>query len=256
MRSLIAVCKILAFLLWGVAVVPPQLIVLIFTRGNAAYVLPRLWHKGVCRIFGLKAVIAGEISLEPYTLFTANHLSWLDIPIMGAHIPRASFVAKREVASWPLFGFLSKLQQTAFIDRSRSAAKREADSLGAKLAEGRRYIIFPEGTSGNGTEILPFKSNFFETALQIDTLKIQPFTVRILTTDGKAAQTQSQRDIYAWHGDMELLPHFWGIAKSRGAQILLVFHKPFPASRFQDRKVLAQETESIVRLGQETPLAA
>ncbi|MEM6261809.1 MAG: lysophospholipid acyltransferase family protein [Bacteroidota bacterium] len=181
MRSAIAVIKIALFFLWSLLCVPPQLVVLLFHRGKKAYLMPWIWHKGVCLIFRIKVQISGKPDQSKQTLYVSNHLSYLDIPAIGM-VLRASFVAKKDVKNWPVFGFLSKMQQTAFIDRNRKAAIQEKTSLSGMISDGKSLIIFPEGTSTDGREVLPFKSSLFSLALSDSdkSLCIQPFFISIL----------------------------------------------------------------------------
>lgn len=253
MRSLIAICKLFGFVIWSIPLASVQSILLIFLKDKPImYNLPHLWHKGVCRIFGLKYVVEGGVSDQNSLLYVSNHLSYLDIFILGA-ILKSSFVAKREVASWPVIGFLSKLQKTAFIDRSRQAAVREKDSLGAMLKDGRDLILFPEATSTNGADVVSFRSSFFSLAYDpdhTDYLKVHPVTIRLEKVDGnKLIVTESDRDKYAWHGDMTLMPHLWSFLKSRGATLHVCFHDVRHPSDHKDRKHLAESCYQDVKGG-------
>lgn len=258
MRSIIAAFKLLAFFVLSLVIVPAQLLVLCVHKGPYAYILPQLWHKGVCFIFRIKVRLRGAPVQNNQTLYVSNHLSYLDIPAIATTI-RASFVAKSDVASWPVFGFLSKLQQTAFIERSRGAAAKEAGALDRMLAAGKSLIVFPEGTSTDGQSVLPFKSSLFSLALK-DTaqpLHIQPFSIQIKKVNGKAPTTQELRDIYAWHRDMdtELPQHLWLFAKSKGAEIALSFQPVIISSDFEDRKTLARHCHEAVSNGVEHHMA-
>ncbi len=250
--SLKATLKFLLFFLWSLVAVPPQMLLLLFSKGKMAYAIPHIWHKGVCQIFRIKISVSGAPQRAHQTLFVSNHLSYLDIPAIGT-VLQASFVAKKDVASWPVFGFLSKLQQTAFIDRARSAAIKEAGALDGMLQAGKSLILFPEGTSTDGMMILPFKSSLFSLALRgsDEELLIQPFTVSVMMVNGKKPENQDDRDLYAWHRDMntELPAHLWRFARSAGAHIHLTFHEPVRARDYTDRKVLAKHCEEQVSKG-------
>ncbi|MCB1784211.1 MAG: 1-acyl-sn-glycerol-3-phosphate acyltransferase [Alphaproteobacteria bacterium] len=227
---------------------------MIFSKGAAAYFLPHLWEKGVCRIFGIKVRVVGDTHRAGQTIFAANHISYLDIPVLGGIIRGASFVAKADVAGWPVFGFLARLQQTAFISRAREDARRETNALRTMLEAGKSLIIFPEGTSTDGREVLAFKSSMFSIALienRAVPLYIQPITLQVIESDGRVPETQDQRDIYAWHRDMdtELPTHLWGFAKARGAIIELVFHDPILVAGDMDRKTLAKACHDAVSNG-------
>ncbi len=252
MRILIAALKMTLFALLCLAVVPLQMLVLAFHTGKGAYFFPCMWQRLVCSIFGIKVIVRGEPYTQSQTIYVANHLSYLDIPAIGS-VLKASFVAKQEVESWPVFGFLSKLQQTAFISRSKSDAQKEKNALGTMLEQGKSLIIFPEGTSTDGRDVMPFKSSLFSLVLQdsLDPLRVQAVTVQMQEVDKRPVLSQNDRDIYSWHLNMdtEMPVHLWGFAKSRGARISLTFHAPRRADDFTDRKILAKTCYDDVREG-------
>ena len=260
MRTLIACLKVLTFIILSILLVPLQMLILAVHRGKFAYTVPYIWEGAVCKIFGLKVIIDGTPHQDKQTIYIANHISYLDIPVI-ASVLKASFVAKADVANWPVFGFLSRMQQTAFIERSRKDISVQRYALQNMLADGKSLIIFPEGTSSDGQNVLPFKSSLFSIAYNEDkpreTLYIQPLTLVLLQANGKEIETQADRDIYAWHGEMTLSPHLWQFAKSKGATVKITFHSPYAATRYDDRKALAQKChEDILNGLQNTLLAA
>lgn len=254
MKTLKGILKMLCFALWSFIIVPIQLLVMLFHKGRYAYLIPHLWHKGVCYIFGIRVVVSGQPIQKEQVIHVSNHLSYLDIPVIGSFL-KASFVAKKDVAKWPVFGFLSKLQQTAFIDRNTAAAAKETNSLSSMLKKGKSLIIFPEGTSTDGRDVLPFKSSIFSIMLrdQEQSLKIQPLTIEMKLINKKAPENQETKDLYAWHRDMdtELPTHLWRFAKSSGATISLCFHPSLQSSNFSDRKTLAKQCHEQVCMGLE-----
>lgn len=256
MQLAIALGKGFLFFLWCLAMVPPQVAVMMFTRGPAAYTLPWLWQRGICRIFGIKVLIEGMPLTSRQTLFVANHVSYLDIPVIGC-VLKASFIAKKEVAGWPVFGTLSRLQQTAFISRARGDAQKEKNALSNMIAEGKSLILFPEGTSTDGRDVVPFKSSLFSLTLDDGqrALMIQPVTLRVETVDGRSPEDQSARDLYAWYGDMTMPPHLKAFAGSKGAVIRLIFHEPIDPHGYADRKTLADACCAAVRSGIAPPVA-
>lgn len=181
-------------------------------------------------------------------ILTSNHVSYLDIEVFSTVTPW-SFVAKAEVAGWPLFGTLARLQQTAFTSRSRTDAHKDKNALSSMLAAGKNLIIFPEGTSSDGGQVLPFKSSLLSAALESPNLLVQPVTLAVLEVDGKQACSGPVRDLYAWHGDMTLPPHLWAFAKGKGARIRLIFHPPVDPASVADRKALTTLCQTIVAGG-------
>lgn len=244
--------KLLAFTFICILVVPVQLTVLAFDKGENAYTIPCLWHRVVCKIFGLTMRVEGTPYTDTQTIYVCNHISYLDIPIIGS-ILKASFVAKKEVAGWPVFGFLSKLQQTAFISRDKEDAATEKHALSNMMKAGKSLIIFPEGTSTDGRTVLPFKSSLFSLAFQNGTenLMVQPMTLRMEYVDKRDVDTQEDRDLYAWHNnmDLDLSVHLLRFSRCRGATISIIFHPPMRAADYEDRKKLAKTCHDHVSNG-------
>ncbi|PZO78545.1 MAG: 1-acyl-sn-glycerol-3-phosphate acyltransferase [Micavibrio aeruginosavorus] len=237
MRSLLAAFRLTVFLLTAMVTIVIQSTTLIFTKGPACLVYPRIYYAFLCRLFGLKVLTEGEIETGSSIVYAGNHLSYLDIVGLGS-ILTGSFVAKKDVESWPFFGLMAKMQRTAFISRNSNHAAKETDAIRERLCEGLPLIVFPEGTSSIGKEIYPFKTSFFQIFLN-QNIRIQPFTLNILSVNGQAANSDEIRDQYAWHGDMTLLPHLWSFAKGKGAVVKVVFQKPISALCYNDRKELS-----------------
>lgn len=252
MRTLIAIIKLLAFAIFTLLLVIPQIIVLQFTKSRKSYILPHVWEKIVCQILGIRIHIHGSPETKHQTAYISNHLSYLDIPTLGS-ILKASFVAKRDVSGWPVFGFLSKMQQTAFISRTRTDAGAGSNTLESMLEQGKNLIMFPEGTSTDGQTIYPFKSSLFSIFFKNEQaeIAIQPITLKIITVDGHTVQTQQDRDLYAWHINMDtpLPAHLWTFAKSKGAVIDIIFHPVIWPKDTKDRKTLAKTCHDAVSNG-------
>ncbi len=227
-----------------------QRIVLFFSRGDAAFVIPHYWHKFVCAVTGIKIEVEGQPIRDRQVLYIANHLSYLDISVMTATAP-ASFVSRADVSSWPVAGLLARLQQTVFISRDRADVLDARDGIEQAIASGRRLILFAEGTSSDGSCVLPFKSGFFGLAVD-GRLPVQPVTLSLLAADGRPAKDAATRDIYAWHGDMTFPPHFLRFLRSKGARLKVTFHPPRDAAEYSDRKALCSDCHNDVTRGLET----
>lgn len=246
MRTVIGIYRILVFFLSGLFTIAYQSTVMLFTKGPFALIYPRAYHAFLTRLLGIKVIIEGEIETEGPVIYLGNHLSYLDIPVVGGYLT-GSFVAKKDMENWPFFGILGSMQRTIYISRAPHDAAKESEVLLTRMNEGLPLIIFPEGTSSNGTKILPFKSSFFQIFLNKN-IKIQPFTISLLQADEKSAVTDEVRDIYAWHGDMSLEPHLWNFVKGKGAIVKLTFQKSILSSSFNDRKTLCNAVyEGVVK---------
>lgn len=247
MRTLIGIARLLIFLTASLFTLMFQSTLMLFTRGPVALVYPRLFHAFCTRLFGIKVLVEGEIEEGPGIVYVGNHISYLDIPIIGGLI-KGCFVAKKEVEDWPFFGVMGKMGQTVYISRKPADAGKETKTLLSRLEEGLPLIIFPEGTSSDGTKIFPFKSSSFEIFLNKN-IKIKPFTISVMEVNGQRALTQRQRNLYAWHGDMTLLPHLWSVAKGKGAIVKVIFQKNIATINFKNRKDLSMATYQAVVKG-------
>lgn len=203
-------------------------------------VLPRRYHRWCCTLLGLDVVSTGQPSAAVPTLFVCNHTSYLDISVLGSLV-EASFIAKREVSSWPLFGTLARLQNTVFVDRRARNARQDGQSLQARLAAGDSMILFPEGTSSDGNRTLPFKSALFAVAQAQtggSTVTVQPVSVLATALDG-IPLARAERDLYAWYGDMDLASHIWSMIGVGRITVEVRFHEPVTMDAFGSRKALA-----------------
>jgi 1-acyl-sn-glycerol-3-phosphate acyltransferase len=209
-------------------------------RPKDAFFVPQHFHRLLMKLMGFRIRVRGVMSQATPTLFVSNHASYLDIPVLATVIP-AAFVAKSEVAGWPLIGFLAKQQNTVFVERRSSRAGHQRDQLRARLAKGQSLIIFPEGTSTDGLRALPFKSSLFSIAEDVieDMLTVQPVSITCTALHG-LPMTRDWRSFYAWYGDMTLVGHLWDVFKLGCFTVDIVFHPTVTAQSFPDRKALAQ----------------
>jgi 1-acyl-sn-glycerol-3-phosphate acyltransferase len=216
-------------------------------RGPLSFIFPRWWQAATCAIFGIKVRMHGTPYTAKQTLYISNHISYIDIPTLGS-IVKGVFIARADLAQWPVFGFLGKLQQTAFISRDKKNARAEKENLERLIREGKNLILFAEGTSTNGTAVVPFKSSLF--ALVFDdngharSIMVQPVTIAVASVNGQPVEhgPGPLRDTYTWHGDMTLGPHIMQLARGNGAVVDITFHPPRdPAAYNGDRKALATD---------------
>ncbi|MBO6633961.1 lysophospholipid acyltransferase family protein [Parvibaculum sp.] len=222
-----------------------------------ARTLPNRYHRFLCRLIGIKVIRFGEPHSGGACLITANHTSWLDIPIIASLEP-CSFVAKSEVAGWPFFGTLAKLQQTVFVERERrTRTAHSRNEIHARIAAGDRLVLFPEGTSSDGNRVLSFKSALMSVAqLTIvngeedreDDLVVQPVSVAYTGLYGMP-MGRYFRPFFAWYGDMELFPHLWEAFSLGPIEVTVEYHKPVTIREIGNRKALAAYCEACCREG-------
>ncbi len=212
--------------------------------------LPYWYHRRCRRLLGVRVVRRGRQSRTHPTLYVANHVSYLDIMVLGSLI-QGSFVAKSEVAGWPLFGQLAKLQRSIFVERRPQRAAAGRDEMSKRLEAGDDLILFPEGTSGDGNRALPFRSALFSVAERRPhgaALTVQPVSVAYTLLDG-FPMGRYLRPFFAWYGDMELASHMWQAMGLGRLTVVVEFHPPVTVDEFGSRKALAEHCFKEVSQG-------
>jgi len=210
---------------------------------------PHAYHRFVARLFGIRIRVVGNPVRGRGVLLLANHTGWLDIVIFSAVMPLA-FVAKSEVARWPFFGTLARLQRTIFVERARrSETGVTRDVIRERLLAGDTLVLFPEGTSGDGNRVLPFKSALL--GASGEDVTVQPVSTAYTGIHG-IPMGRENRPLFAWYGDMELVPHLWEALKAGPLDVVVEFHPPLTVA---DRKELACAAEALVREGHVRALA-
>lgn len=207
---------------------------------------------GVCLwLVGLKLRTYGVPVTEGAVLYVANHVSYLDIPVIS-RIVTGTFVAKAEVSGWPLFGYAARITGTIFINRIGAEAKAQREELVRRLAGGEHLIVFPEGTSTDGSSVAPFKSSLFSLAEHPalrDRLIIQPLSIAYTRTRDGAPLVGPLRALYAWFGEGTLAPHMARLLGAPGGEVELRFLAPIRAGADTNRKLLARQAEAAVKSG-------
>lgn len=191
-----------------------------------------IWSQILCRILGVRVVVKGRPQAGP-VLFVANHVSWLDIFCIASACP-THFLAKREVADWPLFGWLSRRAGTAFIRRGGDNGAGEAsEQLTWRLRNGGRILVFPEGTSTTGKTVRRFYPRLFQAAIHAR-CPVQAIALRYPWGNDVHSEVP-------FVGDATLLPHLWRLLGERRIVAELRFCAPLPTLA-QTRDELAYRT--------------
>ena len=203
-----------------------------------AETLPAFYHRWCCRMLGFRVRLIGAPTAQRPVLFAANHVSYTDITILGSLI-RGSFIAKAEVAKWPFFGCLAKLQRTVFVDRQIRSAAIQRDAISERLVGGEALILFPEGTSGDGNRPLPFKTALFGAAgKKAESVVVQPVSLAYTRLDG-IPMGRSLRPFFSWYGEVGLVPHLWSMIGLGTVEVVVQFHPPALLADCGSRKALA-----------------
>jgi len=256
MTTLRAIAILVIFLVLTVLSIPWQLFSLTFKlKGRKTF--PYHFQKFLCNLFGIRVTVLGTPVQDRGVLMVANHTGYFDIPILGS-AAQVSFVAKSEVKSWPFFGLLATLQETVYIDRSKkSRAGESREVLRARLLADDALVLFPEGTSSDGNRVHKFKSALIGAAeAQLGTgiagdaqeILVQPVSIAYVGLHGMPMGREN-RALYAWYGDMELVPHLWEALKTGPFEAVVEFHQPIAVGQAGGRKEVAALAETVVRQG-------
>jgi 1-acyl-sn-glycerol-3-phosphate acyltransferase len=245
---LLGLGRVIPYLILTFALMPIQALLLL-ARSPAASRLPLFYHRRAAKLLGLKIIRRGAPSTARPTLFVSNHTSYFDIEVLGS-LMECSFIAKSDMISWPVIGWLARLQRSVFVDRRPANAGAHANEVGQRLARGDNLVLFAEGTTSDGNRLLPFKSALFKVAEQApgdQPLTIQPVSVVATALDGMPLG-RALRPVYAWYGDMPLLPHAWRAVSLGRLTVVVEFHEAFAAAGLS-RKQLAARCEQEVMAG-------
>ncbi len=207
------------------------------------------------KIVGLRVIVRGQENTERPHLVVSNHISYFDIVTLGSLVA-GDFVAKADIANWPIFGIMAKAGRSVFIDRKRSATSDARDQIQERLDAGDTLIMFPESTSGDGNRMKPFKSALFTVAeRQVAdrqghkrNIAVQPVSIAYTRLNGLPIGV-GWRPYVAWYGDMDMMPHLWTIWKLGILTVEVTFHAPVTLADFPNRKALAAHCDQVVRNG-------
>ena len=207
--------------------------------------LPVFFHKILLWLLSIKVEIVHESTRSRNgNLFISNHLSYLDIPILGSNFP-LRFVAKSEVKSWPLFGFLAKKSRSIFIKRNKTDSFNQKNKILDVLTSGEKVFIFPEGTTSDGNRVLEFKSSSFS-SVESQNFTIQPIVIVYSDLNGIPIN-RWLRPMIAWYGDMDLMPHLFKLVGLMSIKAKLIYLEPVNTQNFENRKDLSNHLENRIR---------
>lgn len=212
--------------------------------------IPTLYHRILLRLIGVRVQVRGAPAAERPLLILANHSSWLDIPVLGSLTP-LFFVAKSEVAGWPLIGLLARFQRTVFVDRQRRHATGSVNrEIAARLGAGDPVVLFAEGTSSDGNRVLPFRTALVGAAREAfaagEAVVVQPLAVAYVRLQG-LPMGRRHRAVAAWFGDMDLAPHLMDVLRHGAIDVEVSFGAPVRLDAAHDRKEVTRESEAAVR---------
>ena len=227
-----AALRLFGLLLLLLVMVPPHLLA---KRGGRRSPWPRRFLGQAARIIGVRATIVGA-PLTPPTLAIANHVSWLDILILGGATGTA-FVSKADIATAPLVGWLANQNHTLYVERAdRSDAHGQVRRIAEGIEREQPLTIFPEGTTGDGRVLLPFRSTLLAAVAPAPS----GTAVRPIAIDYGAAGPG-----IAWHSGERGIDNAFRLLGRRGSLPVTVrLLEPLPPG--EDRKAMARDAQAAI----------
>lgn len=209
---------------------------------NVRHMLIQFWAKRLLRILKIKITLSGEVlkflSRDSY-LVVSNHISWLDIPVIFSLKP-ITFVSASDVRTWPIIGMLAKISGAIFVDRDRKSSLVEViQAMNHHFKTEKQSIcIFPEGITSNGYQVLPFKSNLFQSAFEANKLLL-PLSIKYKENNVLTNRT-------SFHGSTTLFQSFKRVAKSNLIEVIVdIGHPVKPAQSRKDLSLKIQEAIAL-----------
>ena len=196
------------------------------------------WLRRVVRIIGGHLTLHGELA-PAGTLLVANHISWLDIPLLGG-ITSARFLSKYEVRHWPVIGWLAVKAGTLFISRGQAGAATQASAtLVQALKQGRSVLVFPEGTTTKGNDVRTFHARLFAAAFEAN-VPVQPMAIRYPDSDGLT------NPVVPYVDNQSLLANMQALLAQPSIRMEVHFLPPI-SPEGMSRKAMAQACEQQIR---------
>lgn len=234
----------LAFVAVTAALLPLHLPALYFDH-KLARRIPHLWHRAMAEVLGLKVTPHGKLDERRPLMLVANHASWLDIVALST-VGEVAFIAKSEVRSWPVFGYLARWQRTVFVDRNaRRTTGDQIDAIADRLDRGEIVVLFAEGTTSDGNRVLDFKSSLFGAARRaaaestVGHVALQPVAIAYSRIHG-LPMGRRHRPLASWPGDVALAPHLLGVLKEGAIDVDIHFGQAVEFDAASDRKAVSR----------------
>lgn len=198
--------------------------------------------------FGLKVTVVNpenlQILAQENHLIVSNHVSYTDILVLASCYPFI-FISSTEMAANPFLGDIARIGGSLFTNRKKHASlPQEINNFASALKDGFNLVLFPEGTSTNGETVREFRKSLFQTSI-IAQKPILPICVKYKTLDSRPIQTQEQRDIVCWYGEMTFVPHLFKII-SHTAEVEVNVLSPLPYDPCKTRQQLCEEVHAQI----------
>ena len=207
--------------------------------------LAGLWSRGLLRILGIRWRVRGHAPIT-HGVIVANHVSWLDIPLIVASMP-TRFVSKSEVRHWPVAGWLADAAGTFYLRRGQGGSRLLLNRLIPFLRQGGNVAFFPEGTTSSGPETLPFHPRLFAAAVEA-ACPLQPISVRY-------SRASNGANIAPFVGDDDLVSHLLRLLRNRELDAELILGQVLDPSG-QTREHLSEQTRTCIESQLKPPFVA
>jgi len=235
LRRMVRVIRVVLYLLWG--------FILAFLLGAfwspyrpVVLAAKQRWCRRFLRILGVELTVTGS-RVEAPVFLVSNHVSWLDIPVIASQ-RHLYFLSKAEVGDWPLIGTLARAMGTLFIKRGSGESVRKAQEIASRLQQGHTVLVFPEGTTTDGSSLRRFFPQLFDAPL-LAGVPVQPLAVRYLDSMGAPDPG------LAFIGDDEFHHHLWAMLLRQKIRIRLHSCTPLDGEGM-DRKALSVQAHGRV----------
>ncbi len=244
MRNILAAFKVIAFPLWTLMIYLFYAFILIFIKISGRHYEPwrnrcmGIWGRVTAALFSIKIETEGTPP-EPPFFIVSNHLSYIDVAVYAA-VLKTTFVSKIEVKHWPVVGFMAKTLGIIFIDRrKRSDVHRVNEEISSQVNEHQGVILFPEGTTSPGFEIMRFRPALLQHAAE-EEIEVSYSALRYQTTEKDVSAHLS----VCWWGNKPMLKHLFNMGKNRSVQAKIRFGQD--RVKDSDRKNLAEKLQKKV----------
>ncbi|HAY36537.1 MAG: 1-acyl-sn-glycerol-3-phosphate acyltransferase [Bacteroidetes Order II. Incertae sedis bacterium] len=199
----------------------------------------------MCRSLRITTEVVGHYSSEKPSLIVPNHIGTLDPWILAGRFNTA-FVAKSELGGWPVFGWVCKAVGIIFAHRKNvMRTNQTVDEIRARMRSGVAVLIFPEGTTSDGKELLPFKTGGFESVANMDDGFVVPVYFHVRTIDGKPVTELSRVEV-TWSSPQKMTANLWKVLGLGRLHFVVRIGKPIPAKN-QNRKELARSAKDAMQ---------
>ena len=236
LRAIGKLCLFIPHVVWGIFS-----IYVIFPKLDQQQKNRRIeaWAVALLAKFAIKLIVKGVPPAAGPILLVSNHITWLDILVIHAS-KHCRFVSKSDVKHWPVLGTLATAAGTLYIEReSRRDAMRVVHHMCEALQNGEILAVFPEGTTGNGIDLLPFHANLLQAAIVSKAL-IQPMALKFVDT-----QTGQISHAVSYVGDESLFNSMWRTLKSKSLTAIVTYGDPQPSNE-RNRRAWAKDLRTEI----------